>query len=110
MTEFLNVILPSDIVKYVKFYTGELIERNGKFMGRIKSSDERIALLEKMPKIRQFRNLVDGGEYDRRGSVWFKTPDKKRHIVITVQYSVKYNGYIWEMCILGGGDIIKFRI
>jgi hypothetical protein len=107
MTELLGLIIPTDLIPEIKLYTGEIRIRNGKHMRQLKSRDRRYEMLRKMPKIRQLHNAANGHERDRRGSVWFRTPDRTKHVVISVYYCSWYKKTIWEMNILGGSSVQK---
>ena len=101
MTDLLKMILPSDLIPVIKEYTGEIKVRNGKPMRQLHQNDRRYAMLKNRPQIRQLRC---GNEYEKpRGCAWFKTSDKKTHIVLTVyyNYSIPSRGMVWEMNILG---------
>uniref|UniRef100_A0A6C0B8W7 Uncharacterized protein n=1 Tax=viral metagenome TaxID=1070528 RepID=A0A6C0B8W7_9ZZZZ len=96
--------LPEYVVDHVKLYTGEGMWLNNRYINirRINRNDSRYAMLKKMPKIRQVSNFYGVIEHRMRGCVWFKIPEKKKHIVLTVRYC-KYYGqhhtenYHWEM-------------
>lgn len=103
MTDQLTVLLPEDIVTVIKLFTGEIVYRNGKFIKRIGSGDYRCEIMRRMPRIKQLHNSVVNDEQDWRGAVWFKTLDKKNHIVISVYYNAWHGRRVWEMNILDNG-------
>ena len=104
MTDVLKIAIPSDVVEYIKLYTGETRIRNGKLMTQIKQSDIRRKMLLKLPKILQLHTAAYFNENDRGGIAWFKTLDKKKHVAITVLYCPLYKCLVWEMSILGNGS------
>ena len=105
MTSILRIRLATDLVNQIKLYTGEVVLRNGTPMHQIPKNDKRRSLLNRMAKIKQLHCAVDYTEHDRRGAVWFKTPDTMKHVVISVYYDVLYRRYVWEMRILGKEEV-----
>jgi L-amino acid N-acyltransferase YncA len=101
MTSVLISKLPNDIVTIIKLYTGEVKNRNNSYMKQIKKNDIRYKKLKSVNRVKQLYCATNFSERDRRGSVWFKTSDKKRHIVISVYYDIVVKSYIWEMAMLG---------
>ena len=104
MTDILRMKLPADLIPVVQEFTGEIRVRNGKSMRQIKANDRRYEMLRRSPKIKQLGTSINL-EFEKRGSVWFKTPDKSRHIVISVYYERSYRRLVREMRILGGSVI-----
>lgn len=73
-----HVVTP-DVVNIIKLFTGELVERNGKFtrIKKIPKTDCRYEMLRKRPRIRQILNTSDIlREHPLKGSVWFKVNGK----------------------------------
>jgi hypothetical protein len=101
MSELLQLKLPADLIPLVREFTGEIRIRNGVPMRQIKTNDRRYAMLRRSPKIKQLGTSINL-EYEKRGSVWFKTPDKSRHVVISVYYERSYRRLVREMRVLGG--------
>lgn len=107
MTELLRIVLPMDLVPLIKEFTGEIRVRNGVPIKRIKPNDRRYAMLRRSPKIKQLNTSINLEE-EKRGSVWFKTPDKSRHIVISVFYDRMLRHLVRETRILGGSVITTY--
>ena len=102
MTSVLRLVMPVDIVNYIKLFTGEGCWRNGKYIHihRIPRDDPRCELLLSKPKIRQLGNNFNHNN-PIRGSTWFKLPNNK-FMVINVQHEnsingIYYNTFIWEL-------------
>ena len=102
MTDILVKRLPTDIVNFIKLYTGELYMKDGRFhrVTRISSDDPRYEMLKKRPRIRKVTN--DYKQAPWKGSVWFKLNTGK-FMVINVRESHVWNGinywfgYVWAM-------------
>ena len=105
MTSVLRIIFPDLIVHQIRLFIGEIRERSGKEIRQISKNDRRYRNLQNMPRIKQLCASVCSLE-DMRGSVWFKNPKTKRHVVISVYYEKFYYGYVWEMCTLGMGKVM----
>jgi hypothetical protein len=109
MTSLLRIIFPDLIVHQVKLFTGEIRERSGKEIRQFNKNDRRYRMLQNLHKIKQLRASVCSTD-DMRGSVWFKSKQFDKNVVISVYYDKFYYGYIWEMFVLGKGDPIRLRI
>jgi len=107
MTDLLRIVLPMDLIPVIKEFTGEIRVRNGIPIRRFKSNDRRYVMLRKAPKIKQ---LVKSTSYEdeKRSSVWFKTLDKTRHIVISVFYDRTLKRLVREWRILGGSAVTTY--
>jgi hypothetical protein len=82
----------NDTVNHIKLFTGELIEKNGKYcrIQKIPKNDPRYEMLRKRPRIRQVYNNDMTRQYPLKGSVWFKINGK--FMVINVGYQDFWNG------------------
>ena len=107
MTDLIRIILPADLIPLIKEFTGEIRVRNGVPIRRLKPNDRRYAILKKAPKIKQ---LVTSTKFEdeKRSSVWFKTSDKSRHIVISVFYDRTLRHLVRETRILGGSVVTTY--
>jgi hypothetical protein len=108
MTDNLLIKLPFDIVNNIKFYTGEVKVRNGVPMRQLKKNDIRYSILKKRPRIKQLTCATDTAPYDTRGSAWFKTSDRTKHVVISVYFDIILRVYLWEIAVLGKYVVRQF--
>jgi hypothetical protein len=108
MTDVLRIVLPADLIPIIKEYTGETRMRNGVLMHQFKNKDRRFKLLRSITQKIQFAVGTHFNECDRRGFVTLKTPDKKKHIGISVYYEMLRKALVWEMNTLGGNTITTY--
>jgi hypothetical protein len=95
-------IVTPDIMNYIKLFTGELVEKNGKYtrIKKIPKTDCRYEMLRKRPRIRQIHNRDLNHNYPLKGSVWFKVNGK--FMVINVGYQP-----VWIGNRIQYGDFVK---
>jgi len=110
MPHVLESRLPSDLIPVLKLFTGEIRERNGKYMRQISRRDSRYKLLRKLPKVLVLDHDRFTGEKKGYGFTWFKTMDRTKHITISVYYNawLETPGLVREFQILGKDSILTY--
>ena len=111
MPHVLESRLPSDLIPVLKLFTGELRERNGKYMRQIPKQDIRYKVLRKLPRVLllDYHNHF-AGEKKSCGFTWFKTIDRTKHITISIYYNpwLQTPGLVREFKILGKESILTY--
>jgi len=110
MKHVLESKLPSDLIPVLKLFTGEIRERNGKYMHQLSRNDPRYKLLRKRPRILVLQNKHYDGDKKGYGFTWFKTIDRSKHIIISVYYNSRLEipGLVREFQILGKESIMTY--
>jgi hypothetical protein len=110
MPHVLESRLPSDLIPVLKLFTGEIRERNGKYMRQISRRDSRYKLLRKLPKVLVLDHDRFTDEKKGYGFTWFKTMDRTKHITISVYYNtwLETPGLVREFQILGKDPILTY--
>jgi hypothetical protein len=110
MKHALEPRLPQDVVTVLQLFTGEIKERNGKYMNQIPKDDARYKLLKRRPKIILLSNTHFDERKNSYGFTWFKTKDRTKHITISVYYNswLEIPGLVREFHILGKDSVLTY--